>query len=300
MQAPTTQRLIATVLILAVASKLLGDDQASVSSTAPHEGLQVRILIGNGCDGTRSPEPFIAGDIVITQIRVDGLSIGFDGKLDFSFRLDLLDGSGESIESTPWQRINHATGLGGDTFIFSGRPQIPSDRSTGSHRIRVSVKDELAGKSVVDEVSIRVLESTTFGATNPVFSMDREGKHQALAHFFAGQNAFLHFQFNGFAHTEDDMHVEATLTILDENAKPLDTSPIRLSAKSEGLQHVQGGRLPANFHFGLSRPGRFIFRLAAEDVLSGKTSTRDIPIRVIELTDEPVDGTAAKATPTSR
>jgi hypothetical protein len=130
--------------------------------------------------------------------------------------------------------------------------------------------------------------------------MDQAGNQNTPGVFFAGQNGFLHFQFCGFTHTKDDMHVEATLTVLDENGRPLDTSPIRMSGKSEGLQHVRDGRLAANFHFGLSRPGRYIFRLSAEDVLSGKTSTRDIPIRVLELTEQPVEGTALKAIPASR
>jgi hypothetical protein len=73
-----------------------------------------------------------------------------------------------------------------------------------------------------------------------------------------------------------------------------------MTAKSEGLQHVQDGRLAAHFHFGLSRPGRFIFRLAAKDVLSGKTSTRDIPVRVMALSEEMTAATAAKSTPASR
>ena len=287
------------LLVLLADSRTSGDERTAQPSEKPN-GLRVKLLTANGCDGTRTPGPFIAGDVVITQIRVDGLAADSNGKLDFSCRLDLIDEHGDSIRSVPWQRINFAAGLGGDTFIFSSQLSLPADLSTGRRSVRVSIKDELVGKVTTDELAIPVLDRAAFGASNCMLAMDLSGMQPTPGIFFAGQNGYLHFQFCGFTQSKDDMHVEATLTILDEDARPLNINPIRLSGKTEALERVRDGRLPATVHFGLNRPGRFVLRLTAEDVPTGSTSARDIPIQVIELTDRQAEGMAGKRSPVSR
>ena len=107
------------------------------------KGFSSMFVFTYGPNGGDRPASFIAGDRAFVTIRVSHLSVGADGKFDFSLQPELVAGDSHSLLLLEPHRINFASSFGGDVVAFSWFYPIPALMVSGKYGLRITVRDKI-------------------------------------------------------------------------------------------------------------------------------------------------------------
>ncbi len=283
-----------TVLLITMLSFVLGTGATGTSTgwageSADRQTLKLAMKFAYGVAGPARPATIIAGESLVTEVRVSGISTGPDAKLDYTQAGRLLDSQGNVVMALPASRFNVPLFLGGS--ISGGRMilNIPRDMTPGRYLVQVESNDQVSGEKATRQLPIDVLPATTFGALNLRLAHDLRGERPAGASVAANQYVVLLCDITGYEAKDGRVNVRAVLTALDEKRRPVGSTPIIVPVTYKVPPWVVSSPsqrpIPLTFKFDASRPGKFILHLELEDLSGDNKVSYDLPFSVIAAKD---------------
>ena len=273
-------------------------EEAPKPSNDVNNGLVVQLRFRNRAEGRSTPATYVTGEQVPIAVRVQGIMTGEDGKIDVLARADLLDESGKVIAPLCSHRANFPLTLGGSELNFGLAGNLATS-STGRHRVRVTIEDQLSKRTVIDELEVLAESSESLAIVHLRAAYDQEGKVPSDV-FPVGQSTSVRFDVGGCGIADGESEIESTLTILDRSGKPVSAKPLRVAGKAKQSVYAESGKMNAFFALLLNRSGDFIARVEVIDKVTGTKVSRDLGIRVVEASEWPAAQVAEKSQETTR
>ncbi|HUE75023.1 MAG TPA: hypothetical protein VMP01_29415 [Pirellulaceae bacterium] len=258
-------------------------EEAPAPSKDVQDGLVVQLRFRNRAEGRSTPATYVTGEQVPIAVRARGITTGEDGKIDVLARADLLDENGKVVAPLGSHRANFPMTLGGSEFNFGMAGNVATGL-TGSHRVRVTIEDQLSGKTATDDLDVWVESRETLALVHLRAGYDPEGKVPSDV-FPVGQSASVHFHLVGCGIADGKSEIESTLTILDQSGKPIPAQPLRVGGKAEQSIYADSGVMNCFFMMLLNRSGDFVLRIEVTDKVTEKKVSRDLAIRVVDAAE---------------
>lgn len=228
----------------------------------------------------RADNKVLPGDQVFVTFDIEGITVDpASGKVLYSMLTEILDGKDKLLHKQEPRDLETINALGGSTVPAFVQLECGLDQEPGEYRVRVTVTDRTAKKSVSMSRSFQVLKPD-FGIVRLTATPDQEG--QALtAVFGAGQSLWVHCSLVGFGRDKAKGQPDATieLRVLDEKGKPTLTQPFAGQINKDVPAAARG--VPVQFLVALNRPGKFTVEIKATDQVAKKTSTLSFPLQVL-------------------
>jgi len=213
------------------------------------------------------------------RYQVAGVKPDKDGKADLEVGVRLAHADGKSgYEVKPTAR-RFDLSLGGDVVQTYGFVNFTDRSPLGEYKLTVTVRDRTSGESTSFERKL-TLKAADFRIVGLRFSHDAEGKIPAGTTQPAGST--LHYQFRavGFDRSQKKVALAMRVQVLDADGKDAGAKPVE--AKADEPAGDNGGRwakLGGQAH--LNRPGEFKLKITVEDTVGKKTTTVEVPVKVI-------------------
>jgi len=229
--------------------------------------------------GIPKTAPFIAGEKLIFQARVNLLESDKNENFGYTILHELYDPDGNVISQVPERRIHREVfQIGGSSFPerfwFSSE-----DLKPGKYRLKYLLINHESGKSEAKEIPFDIQSKDTFGALDIGICSKMEPITPIGGNVTIGEQIFLVCRMNGAGVKEDRIHLKSTLTVIDSKKQPIDREPISFDSYMPvpryGLEHPQ-----IYFTIWPNRPGDFILHVEIKDSITEKTTTFDVPIKV--------------------
>ena len=215
------------------------------------------------------------------RYQVTGVKPDRDGKADLEVGVRLTNADGKAVfdpKPTPRQL---ALSLGGDTVQTAGFVTFSEKAPPGEYKLTVSVRDRTSGETAGFDRKL-TLKPVEFRIVALRFFHDAEAKLPGGTTLPVGET--LHYQFRviGFDTRPKRVGLVMRATVLDPEGKDIGATPLEVRAdvtdpdKAAGSRRATFGGLAA-----LHRPGEFKLRIAVEDTVGKKTTTVEVPLKVL-------------------
>ena len=169
--------------------------------------------------------------------------------------------------------------LGGTSLSRYVYFTFPRSCNPGEYRVRVRVSDRVGERSAVEEYRCEVYPRTSFGTIDLRLSRDKDGTTPAGANLTVGETVYLNFSVVGFATTGSRIHVSSTLSILDEDRRPVAAEPFS-SDHDQPAPDLLDSAIPICYAIPATRTGKFVLRIELRDHVANKTASYNLPILV--------------------
>jgi hypothetical protein len=233
-----------------------------------------------GTFGSSRTSPLIAGDHLRMMLDVSGLTVGDkEGCRNISVTSEVRDAQGKRVVGGE-ERLKHKFVLGGSSARYPVSYDIPRDVSPGKYTVFVRVVYHDSGEKRTVERPIEVLSKSDFGILNLKFSQDEDGILDASGSLTLTESTCVTGVIGGAKNVNGHIHFKSTLSILDENRKPVTPGYLNLdyekdySDTSDILVPIRYSTIVPN------RVGKFILEIKATDVIADKTVTYELPMNV--------------------
>jgi hypothetical protein len=227
---------------------------------------------------TRASSKFLPGDVVFLAYDIEGVTVGEDGRVQYSTQLEVFDKDAKSLfKQDPAERLEFIP-LGGGRIPAQAFITIGVDQPAGEYTAKVVVTDKVSKQSKTLERKFEVAPGE-FGLVGVYASADDRGSNPAPTTGVVGQTIFIFYSAVGFKRDEKkNPNMQFEMTPLDDAGKPTLGKPIShvVTFADEKLPTY-----PLRFALPLTRPGKFSVRLSCTDKISGKTATMELPVLVI-------------------
>ena len=229
---------------------------------------------------TRANSKFLPGDVLYLTYDIEGMTVGEDGRVQYSTLLEVFNKDGKSLieQKEPAERLEFIP-LGGGRIPAQAFITIGVDQPAGEYTAKVIVTDKVSKATKTIERKFEV-SAPEFGLVGVYAGADDRGSNPAPTTGVIGQTIFIFYSSVGFKRdavkNQPNMHFE--MMPFDEAGKPTLGKAIShdVTAADEKLPTY-----PLRFALPLTRPGKFTVRLSCTDKLTGKTATLELPVLVI-------------------
>ena len=231
---------------------------------------------------------FLPGETVHVLFQIGGYSVGANDRVLLRYRMDALDPAG--------RRFYMAEGGEFDTELapqdenwkptVQYSPTIPHHAGGGSYTVRITVTDELAERTISDELSVnvdgdRVLPSDELLVRDFRFSKSDGGTGLEDPVFSSGEQIWATFYITGYTMRKDNTYdVESSAWVLDADGEELYAFESQGDAGSPYYARLW---LPAKFRLDLEEsipPGLYTVVLALTDRVGDARATERFAFRV--------------------
>jgi hypothetical protein len=226
---------------------------------------------------TRQNTKCVPGDSLFITYDIEGLKVNDKTRqANYATTLELFDASGKVAFKQEGQPKDVTLQLGGtrmpgDLFVI-----LPPGEKPGKHKVRLTVKDNLAKETKSFEYAFDVVapEFAFIGVT-------------ARAVGFPGENYSATFALvNTTLDAKNQPSVDIVMSIYDQVGKKL-VSPTIVSNLPKDLPDESDLRkenfVPMQFPFYLNRTGNFVIEIMAHDKLTKKIIQLRYPLSVLDF-----------------
>jgi hypothetical protein len=226
----------------------------------------------------RSDDGLLPGDRLWLEFDIEGITVGGDGKVQYSMGLEAIDSKGKVIYRQIPTDQEALASLGGKSIPGQAQLDIGLDQPAGDYTLKVTVTDRATKQSQSLNHKLRVLPSN-FGLVQVKTTSDAEGTVPAGL-LGVGQSMWVNFAVVRFERdrAKQQPHVQFEMRILDENGKPTLAKPETgiIDRDVAASDKLVGGQ----FSVSINRPGKFTVELKATDKIAEKSSTVSFPLTV--------------------
>jgi hypothetical protein len=228
-----------------------------------------------------APRPnnkYVPGDECYLSFDIEGITISPDGKARYRMELIITNAKGEQLfRQKPQDQVVLAS-LGGKTLPAFANLDVGTKAPRGEYTLKVVVTDNASKETASLTQKVELLPPA-FALVRPQLTLPGNAPTPPIA--VAGQDVFLDFRVVGFGRAagtgQPDVHLE--MQILDEAKKPTLEKPFIGDVKADVPK--EAADLPIHYLVKLNRTGKFVFRITAEDRISGKKTELSFPVHVV-------------------
>lgn len=263
----------------------------SLEDAADENGLSLHSLeLLDSRDGYAIPldSTFLPGETLHIFFQIDGYRVGADDRVLLRYRMDALDPAGRRFYMAEGGEFDTELAPQDEDWKPSVQysPTIPQHAGGGRYAVRITVTDELAEKTVSDELSVRVdgdrvLPSDELLIRDFHFSRSDGGSTLEDPVFSSGEQIWATFYITGYAMREDNTYdVESSAWVLDADGKELYAFEPQGDAGSPFYARLW---LPAKFRLDLEEsipPGLYTVVLGLTDRVGDVSATDRFAFRV--------------------
>ena len=224
---------------------------------------------------------FLPGETVHLYFQIRGYEVGEEDRVRLRYQVEALDPEGRRFDSTEGGQIDTELAPQDENWmpIVRYSPRIPYHAGGGTYAIRISVEDELAGKSVGTEVPFevdgeRLLTAGSLTVRNFHFSNAENGDKLDEPVFGPGEPIWAAFFITGYETRHDNSYdVESDAWVLDAKGQRMFAFE---SSGDEGSPFYPRLWLPARLRMDLEQdipPGNYTVVLHVRDGVSGSDAT---------------------------
>jgi hypothetical protein len=227
----------------------------------------------------RPTNKYLPGDMIDLLFEAKGITFDAKGKATYTTALAILDPKGEDLLKQAPKSSSTQNYLGGNSVPCAAHFGIPLNSQPGTYTLRVTITDSANKQPATVEQKIEVLPMD-FGLVHVGTSANREATISWSPVGVVGDSIYLNFAAIGFKRDgKKQPNIKVTMRVLDDKGKPTGGAEMTGEANNGVPPDVE--LLPMQFGVTLNREGRFTLELTATDVLSGKKSTVNFPVRVL-------------------
>jgi len=233
---------------------------------------------------------FVPGDTVFLSFYVQGYKVSPENRIHLEWRVEAWDAGG-TLLAEPFQKEVQAELSPEDKDwrpLARHSVPVPPLGDPGAYRMRIGVKDLLAGTETSLEVPFRaggrqVAPSDTLAVRNFRFLRGEEDRDPlTVAAYRPGDALWARFEIRGFKYGEKNaVHVEYGLEVLGPTGKGLYQKPQAASEQSSSFypKRYLTGSLSLNLQAN-ARPGDYTIVLRVRDLIGPQTSETRHPFRI--------------------
>ncbi len=224
----------------------------------------------------RTSNKFVRGDAFVMAFDVVGIEGDPEGKVVYSLITEVsINGRLEYKHES--KDIVGFDSLGGNSLPGFTQLNIGDEQPEGKYTVKVTAKDKKSNSTAVITKEFElvkpgldiVLVRTTADRDSTV----------PTAIFATGESLWLSLSVAGFSRDSSKLpKLKLTMEIFDSNGKPTVKKP-PVAEISKDVP-VENRLVPIQFHASLNRQGKFTIKIKAEDQISGRTSSFELPIEV--------------------
>lgn len=224
----------------------------------------------------RATNKFAHGDSFCLAFDIKGLKADPEGKVIYSLLTEVMvDGRLEYKNES--KDIEAIDSLGGNLLSAFTQLNIGVDQPDGKYTVKVTAteKKTKASASFVQEF---ILTKTELAIVRIRTTADRDEK-VPIAAFSVGESAWLNMSVIGFARDKSKQpNLKISMIILDSTGKPTVQKPPVAEISKDVAPELD--LLPLQFYVSMNRAGKFTIKLKVEDLISGKSSSLELPLEV--------------------
>jgi hypothetical protein len=220
----------------------------------------------------------LPGDTLWLEFAIEGITVGADGKVQYSMALEVADSKGKAIFRQNPADLEALASLGGRSVPAQAHVDIGLDQPAGDYTVKVTVTDRASKQTQSFTQKLSVLQAG-FGIVQLKATSDPEGTVPA-ALVATGETVWINWAIVGFGRDKSSQRpdLEFEMRVLDESGKPTLTRPDTGAIKQDlpSGDKLLGGQ----FAVSANRPGKFVVELKAVDKIAGKSTTAHFPLTV--------------------
>ena len=222
---------------------------------------------------------FLPGDTAHFSFEIKNLKADANGQVSYSIAIVISDENGKVFfEQKPYNSFAH-TYFGGNLLPAAAHVHVPLGTKASAMSWKVTVTDRTTGKSTTLNGKGKVLPAD-FGLVHVGTFADIEAKAPIAPVGVVGSHLHLGFGVVGFDRGKDmQPAIKVQLQIRDEKGQLTSAQPLSGLVNKDIAADVKF--VPMTFGLTLDRPGRYTIELSAHDQISGKTSTVNLPVRIL-------------------
>jgi hypothetical protein len=225
---------------------------------------------------TRSDARLLPGDTLFLAFDVEGAKVDTDGKAKGSIALEVLDDKGKvQLRQAPREvAVEVPTTV--KSLPAYAHIQIGLDQPPGEYTLRLTATDHVAQVTRQWSGAFQVLPKG-FGIVGVALTADSHGTTPAT-NLFPGRSFWINCALVGFGRDEGKQqpHINMALRAQDERGQAALPKPPAGEVGSEVPRGAQ--TIPMQFVLRLHQAGKYSIQLKAEDKVTGKDATVEVPI----------------------
>jgi hypothetical protein len=256
---------------------------AAITAPAPPLAI-VRAALHQYEDGPAlAPDyVFAPGETAFFDFLVQGYKVSPEQRIELECRIDAVDAEGTLLAEPFRQEIKVELAPEDKEWLPKVRHSVPTPPlgDPGTHRIRILVRDLLAGAETRLEIPFRaggrqVAPSDTLIARNFRFLRSEEDRDPLrVAAYRPGDALWARFEIRGYKYAEkNQVHVEYGLEVLGPGGQSLYKEP--QAAVEQSSSFYPRRYLPGSLSLNLqanARPGEYTIVLRLRDLIGGQES----------------------------
>ena len=224
----------------------------------------------------------LPGDVGHVSFEIKNLKRDSNGRHAYSIAIVITDEKGHVIfEQKPYNSVAQ-TYFGGTTLPAAVRIEVPLDAKPGAVHWKCTVTDRNTNKSNEITGTGKILPAD-FGLVQVGTFADAESRFPVAAVGVVGGQIHVGFGVTGFGRggKEKQPNIKVSLSIRDSKGKLTTAKPLTGEVNKDIDPEVRV--IPLHFGLTLDQAGQFTLELTAQDQTSGKTSTVQIPVRILGI-----------------
>ena len=224
----------------------------------------------------------LPGDVAHVSFEIKNLKRDGSGRYAYSIAIVITDDKGHVIfEQKPYNSVAQ-TYFGGTTLPAAVRIEVPQDTKPGAVHWKCTVIDRTTNKSKEITGTGKILPAD-FGLVQVGTFADAESRFPVAAVGVVGGQIHVGFGVTGFGRggKEKQPNIKVSLSIRDSKGQLTTAKPLTGEVNKDIDPEVRV--IPLHFGLTLDQAGQFTLELTAQDQTSGKTSTVQIPVRILGI-----------------
>ena len=253
------------------------------ATQAAHAKVEIRdVQAAHGMLGPeRTNTDYLPGDEVFFRFTVAGAQTTKEGQLSGEIRMTVADSTGKAVlrQTAP---VQHTLAFGGDRFPAKAVVELGHQFPTGEYKLTVEYTDRVSGESDAFARTFNC-KPAEFGLVRVRFASDEAGQSATRVDGVVGQPLHLKLVAVGFDKDKGLIDLEMDVRVFDAKGRPVAPRGVQAKVRSDDADTVKTAN-EATFSAELTRtrPGDFILKITVTDKQSGKATTFEAPMRVIE------------------
>lgn len=223
---------------------------------------------------------FVPGDEVYFRYALVGVTADAKGKLNAEMNIKLIDAKEKVLLDQSFPMEGNLA-FGGNTLPSYANLLLSDKFLPGDYTMIVTVLDNVSKEMNSFKRQFRVKERE-LAITAIRFFHDKIGRVPAPCGGLISQTLFMKFCTVGFEVKEHEIDLKMEVHILDAEGKPTMPKPITVNFHSEDPEKSKLGIAAFDVELVLNRPGDFKMKILVKDMIGGKSTTFEVPLKVIE------------------
>jgi hypothetical protein len=250
-----------------------------LSTTTAAQPLRIEgIEFCQGPIGPARPAQYLEHESVCVRFRVLNPARAGSNCASMTTQAEIIGPTGK-VNQAPRYADTGALMLGA-SYTSNVSFRLQHEDPPGEYIYRCTVRDNLTWRTASFQRKFTILPRT-FGMTAPEFYADPEGKFPAPHAGFCLQRLYFRYYALRVESPGGKFELDTTFVALDAKTGQPVAVAFDKTLRTELPLPTQPTDVYVGGYVGLHQAGEFILRFSIKDLTSGKTASRDVPVRVL-------------------